>query len=214
MRFIFGQPLRDCKPLRRSYRIAMRVRAKSGATHGLLLCGAQRAPCSFGKAGLGVKKKEGDGITPIGTFPLRAVLMNANRYYNRSLHSIATPNTRIALLRTTARSAWCDDARQPYRYNRPLAIPSRLSHETLYRRDGLYDLLLVIGFNDAPARPKRGSAIFLHAARTNKSPYPTTEGCIAVHPNALRALLPKLDRRCAIRISMVKDYETRTQTRT
>lgn len=202
MRLIFAQPLmgkskkNSTRALRHSRRVAMLVYGRVGATHGTLLCGAQRIPCSFGSAGIGYKKREGDGITPIGTFPLRAAILTTSRYANL----LYAPISRLAVLRTNARAAWCDDARHPRKYNRPIALPSCLSHETLHRKDNLYDLLLVLGFNDAPARARRGSAIFLHAARTTKQPYATTEGCIAVKPQALRAMLAKLDRHCVIRI--------------
>ena len=203
MRLIFAQTLRGKKTkkstraLKKSRRVAMLVYAKMGATHGTLICGAQRIPCSFGSAGIGYKKREGDGITPLGTFPLRAAILTASRYSN----FLYAPISRLPLLRTNARAAWCDDTSHPQKYNRPIALPSRLSHETLNRKDNIYDLLLVLGFNDAPARTQHGSAIFIHATRTTKKPYATTEGCIALEPKALRAMLAKLDRHCVIRIS-------------
>ena len=217
MRLILAQPVqgnskkKSARGLKKSRRVALLVQARIGATHGTLLCGAQRIPCSFGAAGIGYKKREGDGITPIGTFPLRVALLTTSRYSNR----LYTPISRLPLLRTNARVAWCDDARHPRKYNRPIALPSRLSHETLHRRDNLYDLLIVLGFNDAPARARRGSAIFLHATRvtkgttnsTTKEPFATTEGCIAVKPKALRATLAKLDRHCVIRITQARGCE-------
>ncbi|HEV2187323.1 MAG TPA: hypothetical protein VGR70_08950, partial [Stellaceae bacterium] len=58
--------------------------------------------------------------------------------------------------------------------------------EMLWRDDGLYDLIVVIGYNADPVVPGRGSAIFLHCARPDFS---GTEGCIAVAREALIPLL-------------------------
>ena len=44
----------------------------------------------------------------------------------------------------------------------------------------------MLGWNDAPAEPGRGSAIFLHVARADGGP---TEGCIALPLAGLRQLL-------------------------
>jgi len=44
----------------------------------------------------------------------------------------------------------------------------------------------VLGWNDAPVRRGRGSAIFLHVARPGLAP---TEGCVALPEKDLRRLL-------------------------
>ena len=50
-------------------------------------------------------------------------------------------------------------------YNRLVKLPYAASHEELWRDDHLYDLVVVLGFNDDPVVPGKGSAIFLHLAR-------------------------------------------------
>ena len=56
----------------------------------------------------------------------------------------------------------------------------------MWRADGLYDVVLVVGYNDALVVPARGSAIFVHVARTDFSP---TAGCVALTlPDLLDAL--------------------------
>ncbi len=56
----------------------------------------------------------------------------------------------------------------------------------MWRDDGLYDVVLVVGYNDAPVIPARGSAIFVHVSRADFSP---TAGCVAL---TLRDLLDAL----------------------
>ena len=62
-------------------------------------------------------------------------------------------------------------------YNRQICLPHPARHEELWRRDGLYDVVGVLGWNDAPVARGRGSAIFLHVARADYAP---TEGCVAL----------------------------------
>lgn len=194
MRFLFDHTL-PSNGLRRALRVVLHASGWEGAQQGWLVCGGQKHRCAFGRKGVGIKRREGDSITPAGVFPLRAVLLTNP--------ALSPPLSRLPVLRTSARAAWCDDAKHVRRYNRPVALPTRLSHEILRREDGLYDLLLVLGYNDAPVRAGRGSAIFLHATAQH-SPYAPTEGCVAVDAKALRALLPKLRRNAAIRISVRK----------
>ncbi len=80
---------------------------------------------------------------------------------------------------------WCDDPLDG-RYNRSVRLPYAGQHEELWRRDALYDIVGVLGWNDAPVVPGQGSAIFLHVARPD---YTATEGCIALATPDLRALL-------------------------
>jgi L,D-peptidoglycan transpeptidase YkuD (ErfK/YbiS/YcfS/YnhG family) len=56
----------------------------------------------------------------------------------------------------------------------------------MWREDGLYDLVVELGYNDAPPVPGLGSCIFLHCTRPNYAP---TEGCVALARTDLEALL-------------------------
>ena len=73
-------------------------------------------------------------------------------------------------------------------YNRPVRHPHGFSAEHLWRQDGLYDVVIVLGHNDAPPVPKLGSAIFLHCWRDGAP----TEGCVAMAREDLLALLVEL----------------------
>jgi L,D-peptidoglycan transpeptidase YkuD (ErfK/YbiS/YcfS/YnhG family) len=94
---------------------------------------------------------------------------------------------------------WSDGPRDP-RYNRPVPLPHAFGHERLWRADELYDLILVLGYNDDPPVAGRGSAIFLHRARDDYSP---TEGCVALGLEDLLHLVADLAARTFVRIREV-----------
>ena len=65
-------------------------------------------------------------------------------------------------------------------------MPYAASHEELWREDRLYDLIVVIGYNDDPVVSEAGSAIFLHVA---PSQFAGTQGCVALELPVLQELL-------------------------
>jgi L,D-peptidoglycan transpeptidase YkuD (ErfK/YbiS/YcfS/YnhG family) len=132
---------------------------------------------ALGRGGVQRDKQEGDGATPLGVLPLRRVLYRADR--------LSVPDCAVPVEPITEADGWCDDpdARE---YNRMIRLPHDAHHEELWRRDGLYDIVGVLGWNDAPVQRRRGSAIFLHVARPDYAP---TEGCIALSLPDLRAVL-------------------------
>ena len=137
--------------------------------------------CALGRGGVGIKTGEGDGVTPGGSFPLRAVLVRTDR--------VALPETRLAVSKIMEDDGWCDDPASAD-YNTRISLPHPASHETLSREDGLYDVIVEVGYNDDPVVPGKGSAIFLHVARDDYGP---TEGCIALNLDDLRELLKSCD---------------------
>ena len=159
-----------------------------GATRGWCAWAGQRVPCALGRAGVRRVKHEGDGATPVGRWPVRHVLYRGDRLDPGPL---ALPARAIR-----HRDGWSDDPRDP-RYNRAVPLPSRFGHECLWRADRLYDVILVLGYNDAPAVPGRGSAIFLHRARDDLGP---TEGCVALRGTDLMRLVGALDASSAVRV--------------
>ena len=146
---------------------------------GLIRLGGQVWRCALGAGGVRPDKQEGDGATPAGLLPLRRVLYRADR--------VAPPSgCRVPVEPLAPTDGWCDDPDHPD-YNRRVALPHPAArHERLWRDDALYDLIGVLGWNDAPVVRRRGSAIFLHLARPDWAP---TEGCIALREADLRALL-------------------------
>lgn len=131
---------------------------------------------AIGRGGIARDKREGDGATPAGSFPIRNGFWRADR--------LARPATAIALAAIDPTDGWCDDAADPA-YNRAVRLPHPARHERMWRADGLYDLVFVLGYNDDPVVPGRGSAIFLHCAAPDFRP---TEGCVALALDDLRAV--------------------------
>jgi L,D-peptidoglycan transpeptidase YkuD (ErfK/YbiS/YcfS/YnhG family) len=134
--------------------------------------------CVTGRGGIVDDKCEGDGGTPRGCWPLRSVLFRPDR--------LTPPQCGLPVLPLFAWDGWCD-APDDARYNCQVALPYPASHERLWRTDALYDVIVVLGYNDAPVVPGRGSAIFMHVARPDHAP---TEGCVAL---ALPDLLTVLE---------------------
>jgi L,D-peptidoglycan transpeptidase YkuD (ErfK/YbiS/YcfS/YnhG family) len=149
-------------------------------SRGRLVAGSLTLPCALGRSGPTRAKREGDGATPVGRFRLGQAFYRADRR--------PRPRTGVALRRLRAQDGWCDDPTDR-RYNRPVALPCAARHEALWREDGLYDLVVDIGWNRGPIRRGRGSAIFLHLARPGLAP---TEGCIAVEARAAARLLARI----------------------
>ena len=129
--------------------------------------------CAIGKGGIRADKREGDGATPIGLLPLRRVLYRADR--------LAPPRAAVPLAPIAPDDGWCDDPAHAD-YNAPIRLPHPARHEELWRADEIYDVIGVLGWNDAPIARGRGSAIFLHLARPGFTP---TQGCIALQQRDL-----------------------------
>lgn len=137
---------------------------------------------AIGRGSVRTLKREGDGGTPLGRFPIRLVLYRADR--------MKRPRTPLPVRAIRADDAWCDDPGDR-NYNRLVRLPSKRSAEGLMREDALYDLVLVLGYNDRPRIRGKGSAIFVHLAREGYTP---TEGCIALSRRDLLAVLGELRR--------------------
>src|SRR3954466_3737371 len=122
--------------------------------------GAGLRRVAIGPRGIGVKSGEGDGITPRGIFPVREIFYRADR--------LVSPRTRLPLRAIQDDDGWCD-APDDLNYNRLVKLPYPASTETLWREDHLYDLVAVLGYNDDPIVPGKGSAIFMHLAKPDYS---------------------------------------------
>lgn len=144
---------------------------------GYLTMRTLRSRVAFGRGGVRVHKQEGDGATPAGLLPLRRVLYRADR--------VTRPRTLVPVMPLAPHDGWCDDPSHAD-YNQPVRLPHEGRHEALWRSDAVYDVIGVLGWNDAPVVRGMGSAIFLHLARPDFSP---TEGCIALPLPDLLALL-------------------------
>ena len=144
---------------------------------GTLLWGSAIYRCCLGFAGVSQKKREGDGFSPVGCFALRKVMFRADRLKNLT--------TTLPIHPITPKDGWCDEPGDS-RYNKIVSLPYPASAEPLWRADNLYNIVVVLGYNDDPVIPYLGSAIFLHCI--NKE-YKPTRGCIALREEDLIEIL-------------------------
>jgi len=167
----------------------IRVRARPGRpTQGILLAGPLTLPVVLGRGGIRANKFEGDGATPRGRFRLIRLWWRADRHRH--------PRTLLPTHRITPELAWCEDTTDR-RYNRPFRRAPRDGGDRLWRTDHLYDFVVEIDHNTRPRVAGRGSAVFMHVARPNRSP---TAGCVALAVNNLRRLLAVLGPKTRIAI--------------
>lgn len=149
-------------------------------SRGVLIAGHLAIPVILGRTGIRGNKREGDGATPQGQFRLRRLWWRADRG--------PRPATLLPTARIDPRVAWCEDPGDR-RYNRPFRRSADEPGDRLWRDDRLYDVIIEIDHNTRPRIAGRGSAVFLHLARPDRSP---TAGCVAFAAPDLRRLLAKL----------------------
>ena len=146
------------------------------------------AKCARGKRGIGNKTKEGDLITPKGSYKVKYVLYRRDR-----IKKISTKLKKIIIKKNMG---WCDDVRSN-QYNKLIKLPSNYSHEKLYKKERIYDVILVLNYNMKPIIKNRGSAIFIHVSRKN---YKKTEGCVALKKVHLIKVLKELKNNTSVKI--------------
>ena len=144
--------------------------------------------CALGKNGIKKKIKEGDNITPKGTFKIKTV------YYRKD--KVKKILTSIKIEKIKKNMGWCDDPRSAT-YNKLINLPNKYSYERLYRKDNIYDLIIVLNYNMSPVIKNKGSAIFIHIANNNYNP---TRGCVALSKIDLLKILNNINKRTKIKI--------------
>ncbi len=144
--------------------------------------------CAIGKNGIKKKIKEGDFVTPKGTFTLKKVYYRGDRIKNL--------RTKLKKITIKKNMAWCDDPKSKF-YNMQIKLPSRYNYEKLYRKDRIYDIIITLDYNTNPIIKNKGSAIFIHIAKKNYSP---TNGCIALSKIDLLEILNKINSNTKIKI--------------
>ena len=147
-----------------------------------------KAKCALGKRGIGYKKKEGDLITPKGLYKIKYILYRKDR--------IKKINSKFKKIAIKKNSGWCDDP-QSKEYNKLIKLPSKYSYEKLYKRENIYDVILVLDYNMSPIIKNKGSAIFIHCSFLNNK---KTAGCIALKKNDIFFLLKNLSHKTYIKI--------------
>ena len=145
--------------------------------------------CALGKYGINEKKKEGDKITPRGTYKV------LNVYYRKD--RIKKISSKFKLIKIQKNMGWCDDP-DSKNYNQLIKIPTKFSYEKLFKSENTYDLIMVLNYNMRPIIKNKGSAIFIHVAKKN---YKKTAGCIALKKKHLINLIQKINKRTKVVIN-------------
>ncbi len=157
---------------------------------GRLTIGSLSVPCALGRSGLKVRKREGDGATPIGRYLARFGYFRRDRTMR--------PATGLTFKTLARRDGWCD-APSDRNYNRRVPMPYPASAERLWRDDRLYDIVIVLSYNERPRVRGRGSAIFMHVAKEELAP---TEGCVALRRADIKRILALVGRGAILRIGV------------
>jgi len=144
--------------------------------------------CALGKRGIGYKKKEGDLITPVGKYKIKYILYRKDRI--KKIYS------KIKTIVIKKNMAWCNDP-ESKDYNKLIKLPSDFSFENLYKKENIYDIVLVLDYNMNPIIKNKGSAIFIHVAKKN---YKKTEGCMALRKIHLLKIIKLLESNTKVKI--------------
>ena len=144
--------------------------------------------CSIGKNGLKKNKFEGDNCTPVGTFTLGPIYYRHDR--------VAKPDTKLRTIKIHKQMGWCDDPSN-INYNKEIKLDKKTKAEKLYRKDKIYDIIIVINYNTRKIIKNKGSAIFIHV--TNN--YKPTRGCITLSLSDLEILLKIIKKNSKIKIT-------------
>lgn len=171
------------------------VTTQTGDYHGTLTFAGHTYPCMVGHMGVTGIKFEGDGCTPAGRFHLREVRYRPDRL-------AVAPDTHLPCFPARQTDGWCDDPSDP-NYNKLVTQPYQNDFENMWRPDHLYDLLAVIGYNDAPVVPGAGSAVFLHVMRPPADGHQWTTGCVSLELPTLQAVLAACTPRTQIDIRAI-----------
>ena len=156
--------------------------------HSLLYKG-YKLKCSIGKSGITTSKKEGDLASPKGIFKLGLL------YYRKDRIKFLKCKIKKKIIKKNM--GWCNDSRSN-KYNQEIHFPFKYRAEKLYRKDNIYDIFINIKYNYRPSVKKKGSAIFLHLAKTNYKP---TSGCIAIAKKDFLNILPLINKQTRIAIT-------------
>ena len=144
--------------------------------------------CAVGKRGIGVKKQEGDLITPKGNYKIKYIFFRPDKVKNLS--------TKLKKRTINKKMGWCDDPKSKD-YNKLVRLPFKFNFEKLYRSDSIYDIFFVLDFNTNPIKKNKGSAIFIHIA---KKSFSSTKGCVAIKKTDIKMLAKKISKNTLVKI--------------
>ena len=119
-------------------------------------------------------------ITPIGEFRIKYILYRKDR--------VKKIQSKLKMVIIKKNMGWCNDPASQ-KYNRMINLPFSTSYERLFRKENIYDIILVLDYNMNPIKKNKGSAIFIHIAKKN---YKKTEGCIAIKKVELLKIIKEI----------------------
>ena len=151
-----------------------------------------KVKCSVGKRGIGSKKKEGDLITPIGQYKIKYILYRKDR--------VKKIQSKLRKITIKKNMGWCNDPKSK-KYNKIVNLPFNYSYEQLFKKENIYDIILVLNYNMNPVKKDKGSAIFIHVA---KKYYKRTQGCVAVKKSDLLKILREIKINTKVKIEHQK----------
>ena len=99
-------------------------------------------------------KKEGDLITPKGKYKIKYILFRKDRVsFKSKIRKIIIKNISLVYDPNSKK------------YNKLIKLPSANKYEKLYKKENVYDIILVLNYNMSPIVKNKGSAIFIHVAK-------------------------------------------------
>ncbi|OPX97452.1 MAG: L,D-transpeptidase catalytic domain [Syntrophorhabdus sp. PtaB.Bin047] len=152
---------------------------RNGGTWTLLFGPVPAMTGRNGFAGAG-GKREGDGRTPVGIYPLGFVFGYPSAIGSAMPYRPMTPE-----------DIWVDDPDSPdYNRLKKREETTARSFEDMVLADDRYKYGIVIEYNTNPVSPGLGSAIFLHIWKDQNTP---TAGCVAISEENILKLIRWLD---------------------
>ena len=148
-----------------------------------------KVKCAVGKRGIGIKRREGDLITPKGKYKIKCIYYRKDRVTN-----FKSKLPKFPILKDMG---WCDDPASK-KYNKLVKFPYQFRAEKFYRKDNVYDIVLVLNYNLNPIIKNKGSAIFIHIA---KKDYKNTAGCIAISKRYLKKIVKIINKKTIVYIN-------------
>lgn len=170
--------------------VSMHEKDKSGKWQMIM-----STPGFIGKNGLG-KTKEGDGMTPVGTFS-----------FNRAFGNSSDPGvTAFEYVKADSNTYWSGDVREGMHYNELVSLKDypdldKKESERIVDYPIHYQYCLNISYN-AKGEPGKGSAIFLHVFGDRK---PYTGGCVAIPLDMMRFVMKNVVKNCVVIIDSLEN---------
>ena len=102
----------------------------------------------------------------------------------------------MSVIKIEKNMGWCDDPRSR-NYNKLIKLPSIYRHEKLFKKENIYDIILVLNYNMRPIKKNKGSAIFIHVSKKN---FKKTEGCVAIQKRDLLKIVKEIKKNTKVMI--------------